>query len=157
MPTRCRRFHTEVMAPAALSPFPQTWGSRRPSTADPARRTRLQVPMASPVPSCAARPVCAEASEDGTRGGCPRRRRWGPPGGRAESAGSSGARRVAGVLSGERAVSWSRTPVGRRAGLGRGRGPGRSAGAGRPGFRGFARATAGCGGRQDRSAGSLHP
>lgn len=64
-----------------LPPFPQTWGSRWPATADPARRTRLQVPMASPVPGCAARPVCAEASEDGTRGCCPRRRRWGPPGG----------------------------------------------------------------------------
>lgn len=54
--------------PVALSPFAQTWSSRRSATADPTRRTRLQVPMASPVPSCAARPVCAGASEDGTRG-----------------------------------------------------------------------------------------
>ncbi|XP_035579039.1 translation initiation factor IF-2-like [Zalophus californianus] len=79
-------------------------------------------------PRCPPRP--SEMSEARTRGRSPRCPRWGPPGGPAESAGSSGARRVPGALSRERAVSWSRTPVGRRAGLRRGAEAGAGAGAG---------------------------
>lgn len=61
---------------------------------------------------------------------------WGASGGQARSW--------------ERAVSWSRTPVGRRAGLRRGAGAGAGArGAGRPGFRGLAQRP----GRESRSGG----
>lgn len=98
--------------------------------------------MASRAPVGAARPVCGDGSEARAGGRSPRRRRC-PPGGLAASAGSSGARRVAGAQSGERAVSWSRTPVGRPGG--RGSGGGRARGAGRPGFRGLARRARGGG------------
>lgn len=77
--------------------------------------------MASRAPVGAARPVCGDGSEARAGGRSPRRRRC-PPGGLAASAGSSGARRVAGAQSGERAVSWSRTPVGRPGGRGSGGG-----------------------------------
>lgn len=63
-------------------------------------------------------------SEARTRGRCPDCHLWVPPVGLAESAGSSGERRVAGALSRERAVSWSLTPVERRAGLRRTEGRG---------------------------------
>lgn len=63
----------------------------------------------------------------------------GPAGDLAASAGSSGARRVAGALSGERAVSLSRTPSEGGAGPGGRRGPGAERGGGAPGFRGLAR------------------
>ena len=66
-------------------------------------------------------------SEARTRSRCPCCRLWGLPGGLAESSGSSRARWVAVALSRERAVSWSRTPVGRRAGLQRARGRGSQA------------------------------
>lgn len=79
-------------------------------------------------PIRAARPVRAEGSEAQDRGPLfPPRPLRGPAGDLAASAGSSGARRVAGALSGERAVSWSRTPVGRRAGLRREAGAGAGA------------------------------
>lgn len=79
-------------------------------------------------PIRAARPVRAEGSEARDRGPLfPPPPPRGPAGDLASSAGSSGARRVAGALSGERAVSWSRTPVGRRAGLRREAGAGAGA------------------------------
>lgn len=90
------------------------------------------------LPGCYPRrpPRPSQMSEARTRGRSPRCGRWGPPGALAESAArSSGARRVAGALSGPRAVSWSRTP--RREAGGARPGRERERGAGRPGFRDF--------------------
>lgn len=110
--------------------------------------------MASGLLSAPPAPSVERGPRRGTRSRSCRRRRWGPLGGLTASAGSSGARRVAGALSGERAVSWSCTPVGRRAGLRRGAGAGaRARGRGGPASgASHGRESEGRGGRLDRSA-----
>lgn len=74
-------------------------------------------------PSCPPGP-CRGVGDSDPRRGFPRCCGWGSPTGPAESAGQSGRVGRAGRSAEQRAVSWSRTPVGRRAGSSSGRDPG---------------------------------
>lgn len=156
-PARGNRPRTGTWPPAC----PRAAGASTPRSWPPPPRRPLLRPGApagppllarpgSPWPVRAARPVRAEVSQTPT-GDCTLRcRRWGPPGGLAESAGSSGARRVAERGAGSAPFPGAAPPVGRRAGLRRGAGAGAGArGAGRPGFRGLAQRP----GRESRSGG----
>lgn len=99
-------------------PAPQSPGSRWPAAAGPA-----PVPMAP-----GSRPRCPPRRCGGAEAR-PRAAVRAAAGGLAETPGAAGrGASVPGARSGERAVSWSRTPVGRRAGLRRRRARGGAAG-----------------------------